>query len=127
MRDLLGLGNGPDIRKPYRSHSGRDESADRAEYAETPARRDRRRALHHRFCDQKIGWGRIGVAISLTIIAIAVFVLFKTLHGIELKDVLQALRRSDPRDILLAALFVAFGYFTLTFYDLFALRTIGRA
>ncbi len=28
---------------------------------------------------------------------------------------------------MLAALFVAFGYFTLTFYDLFALRTIGRS
>ena len=27
---------------------------------------------------------------------------------------------------MLAALFVAGGYFTLTFYDLFALRTIGR-
>ena len=28
--------------------------------------------LIHAFCEQKIGWGRIGVAISLTIIAIAV-------------------------------------------------------
>src|SRR5262249_59273431 len=33
---------------------------------------------------------------------------------------------TDPRDISLAALFVAGGYLTLTFYDLFALRTIGR-
>ena len=33
---------------------------------------------------------------------------------------------SNPRDIALAALFVAAGYFTLTFYDLFALRTIGH-
>ena len=39
---------------------------------------------------------------------------------------LQALSTIDPRDIVLAALFVAAGYFTLTFYDLFALRTIGR-
>ena len=34
---------------------------------------------------------------------------------------------TDWRHIALAALFVAGGYFTLTFYDLFALRTIGRA
>ena len=34
--------------------------------------------------------------------------------------------RRNPRNIALAALFVAAGYFTLTFYDLFALRTIGR-
>ena len=33
---------------------------------------------------------------------------------------------TDPRNIMLAALLVAGGYFTLTFYDLFALRTIGR-
>ena len=32
---------------------------------------------------------------------------------------------TEWRDIMLAALFVAAGYFTLTFYDLFALRTIG--
>jgi hypothetical protein len=82
--------------------------------------------LAYRFCDQKIGWGRIGVALSLTIIAIALFVLFRILRGIDYRDVLQALAKTDPRDILLAALFVAFGYFTLTFYDLFALRTIGK-
>jgi glycosyltransferase 2 family protein len=80
----------------------------------------------YRFCDEKIGWSRIGFVISIAIIAIAVYVLFKTLQGIEPKDVMRALARFDPRDILLAALFVAFGYFTLTFYDLFALRTIGR-
>jgi uncharacterized membrane protein YbhN (UPF0104 family) len=40
--------------------------------------------------------------------------------------VVHALVTTEPRNILLAALFVAGGYFTLTFYDLFALRTIGR-
>jgi uncharacterized membrane protein YbhN (UPF0104 family) len=32
----------------------------------------------------------------------------------------------EYRDVAISALFVALGYFTLTFYDLFALRTIGR-
>jgi uncharacterized membrane protein YbhN (UPF0104 family) len=41
--------------------------------------------------------------------------------------VVEALVTTDWRDIALAALFVAGGYFTLTFYDLFALRTIGRS
>jgi uncharacterized membrane protein YbhN (UPF0104 family) len=36
-----------------------------------------------------------------------------------------ALKATDPADVLLAGLFVAAGYFTLTFYDLFALRTVG--
>jgi glycosyltransferase 2 family protein len=79
-----------------------------------------------RFCDQKIGWGRIGFLLSITIIAIAVYVLFNILRGIDFGKVMRALVTTEPRDILLAALFVAGGYFTLTFYDLFALRTIGR-
>ena len=41
--------------------------------------------LIYRFCDQKIGWSRIGLALSLTIIAIAVFVLYNILRDIELK------------------------------------------
>src|SRR5205085_6749631 len=47
------------------------------------------------------------------------------LRGIDVADVVVALKATDPGDTLLAGLFVAAGYFTLTFYDLFALRTIG--
>src|SRR6185295_9613124 len=79
-----------------------------------------------RFCDQKIGWNRIGLALSVAIIAIAAIVLFRILRDIKVKDVVAALVAADPRDVILAALCVAGGYFTLTFYDLFALRTIGR-
>jgi hypothetical protein len=79
-----------------------------------------------RFCDEKIGWNRIGFVLSLTIIAFAAEVLFRTLHDIKVDQVIVALRATVSRDIALAALFVAIGYFTLTFYDLFALRTIGR-
>jgi hypothetical protein len=79
------------------------------------------------FCDRRIGWNRIGFLVSGTIIVIAVVVLVRVLRDIEVSEVVQALRESETKDIALAALFVAFGYFTLTFYDLFALRTIGRA
>jgi uncharacterized membrane protein YbhN (UPF0104 family) len=41
--------------------------------------------------------------------------------------VLDAMLAAHTSDIALAAVFVAGGYFTLTFYDLFALRTIGWA
>jgi uncharacterized membrane protein YbhN (UPF0104 family) len=40
--------------------------------------------------------------------------------------VVDAIVTTDWRDIALSATFVAGGYFTLTFYDLFALRTINR-
>jgi uncharacterized membrane protein YbhN (UPF0104 family) len=82
--------------------------------------------LAYRFCDGKIGWGRIGFVLSIAIIAVAVYVLYKILRGIDAQEVLEALVATEPRNIVLAALFVAGGYFTLTFYDLFALRTIGR-
>ena len=49
------------------------------------------------------------------------------LRTIEIHELIQALKATEARDVILASLFVAAGYFTLTFYDLFALRTIGRA
>jgi len=80
-----------------------------------------------RFCQTKIGWNRIGVALSLTIIAVAVVVLYRILHKIEGQEVIDALKATPLHRVAIAALFVAAGYFTLTFYDLFALRAIGRA
>ncbi len=78
-----------------------------------------------RLIDQKIGWNRIGLALSLIIIASAAVVLYRILRGTNFSDVVVALKAVEPSDVLLAGLFVAAGYFTLTFYDLFALRTIG--
>jgi uncharacterized membrane protein YbhN (UPF0104 family) len=69
---------------------------------------------------------RLGVAISVTVIGIACYVLYHMLRGIDTFEVLEAIKSTEPRQIALAALFVAAGYFTLTFYDWFALRTIGR-
>jgi glycosyltransferase 2 family protein len=85
-------------------------------------------ALHRAavFCDRRIGWNRIGFALSVTIIAVAAVVLYRILRTIDASEVVQALLTADLRNVALAALFVAGGYFTLTFYDLFALRTIGR-
>src|SRR5712692_10136475 len=80
-----------------------------------------------RIFNERIGWNRLGVLLSIAIIAIAAVVLYRMLQGIEVEDVVDALRATQAHQILLAALFVAAGYFTLTFYDLFALRTIGRS
>jgi uncharacterized membrane protein YbhN (UPF0104 family) len=80
-----------------------------------------------RFCDEKLGWHRIGFLLSLTIIAIAAMALFHILRGIKFSEVIAAMLASHTSDIAWASVFVAGGYFTLTFYDLFALRTIGWA
>ena len=79
-----------------------------------------------RFLQHRIGWNRIGLLLSVSIIAIAVVVLVRILRDIDVNEVIDALRTTEPRHIAIAALFVAAGYFTLTFYDLFALRAIGR-
>jgi uncharacterized membrane protein YbhN (UPF0104 family) len=79
-----------------------------------------------RIINERLGWNRISFLLSVSIIVIAAVVLYRMLHDIEFEDVIEALRATDTHRILLAGLFVAAGYFTLTFYDLFALRTIGR-
>ena len=80
-----------------------------------------------RVVDEKIGWGKVGAVISVVIIATAVFVLYRILRDINFNEVIVALKSYQWSDVALSAMFVALGYFTLTFYDLFALRTLGRA
>jgi uncharacterized membrane protein YbhN (UPF0104 family) len=70
---------------------------------------------------------KLGVAVSVTVIAVACYVLYHILRGIDVDDVIEAIKQTEFRSVALAALFVAAGYFTLTFYDLFAVRAIGRA
>jgi len=86
-------------------------------------RRTLRRAW--RFCDETLGWNRIGFLLSITIIAIAAIALLRMLRHIRPAEVMQALWATNVHDVVWAGVFVAGGYFTLTFYDLFALRTIG--
>src|SRR5713101_3545991 len=70
---------------------------------------------------------KLGVVISITVIGIACYVLYHMLRGIDVAEVIDAIKGTDPIQVALAALFVAAGYFTLTFYDWFAVRAIGRA
>src|ERR1700729_1932438 len=70
---------------------------------------------------------KLGVAVSITVIGIACYVLYRMLRDIDTFEVIEAIKSTEPRSIALAALFVAAGYFTLTFYDWFAVRAIGRA
>src|SRR3981189_685982 len=79
-----------------------------------------------RFFDRKIGLHRLGIILSLIIITIAAVVLYRKLHNINISKGLTALATVEYKAVAISALFVALGYFTLTFYDLFALRTIGR-
>src|ERR1044071_9268457 len=75
---------------------------------------------------EKIGWKRLGIVASLLIIALAITHLVHTLKGVDTGIILVALTEIAPHRIALAALCVVGAFFTLTFYDFFALRTIGK-
>src|SRR6266536_526301 len=75
---------------------------------------------------EKIGWKRLGIAASVLIIVLAVTTLVRTLKGVDSSVILTALTEIAPYRIALAALCVVGAFCTLTFYDFFALRTIGK-
>jgi glycosyltransferase 2 family protein len=75
---------------------------------------------------ERIGWKRLGIAASLLIIAFAITTLVRTLKGVDTGVLLIALTEKSPGQIALAALCVIGAFCTLTFYDFFALRTIGK-
>jgi glycosyltransferase 2 family protein len=87
--------------------------------------RDLTRVIARAF-QERIGWHKIGVAIGLVIVAIALLTLFRLLRDIEVEKVIVAVRVTSSFEILSASGFVAAGYVMLTFYDYFSLRTIGR-
>jgi len=75
---------------------------------------------------ERIGWKRLGIAASLLIIVLAITTLVRTLKGVDAGVILTALTDIPPHHIALAALCVIGAFCTLTFYDFFALRTIGK-
>lgn len=75
---------------------------------------------------KKIGWKRLGIVLSLLIIVLAITTLVRTLKGVDTGIILTALTEIAPHRIALAALCVVGAFCTLTFYDFFALRTIGK-
>src|SRR5215471_19960579 len=77
------------------------------------------------FLRQKQVLHKAGVAISIAVIGIACYVLYHLLRGIDVEEVIEAIKGTETHQIVLAAIFVTAGYFTLTFYDLFAVRAIG--
>jgi len=75
---------------------------------------------------QHIGWKRLGVVASLIVIALAISHLVTTLKGLDTAKVFAAMAAKSTMEIALATLCVIGAFCTLTFYDFFALRTIGK-
>src|SRR4030081_2317778 len=75
---------------------------------------------------ERIGWKRLRIAASPLIIAFALTTMVRTPQGGDTGGILVALTEIPPLHIALAALCVVGAFCTLTFYDFFALRTIGK-
>ena len=69
----------------------------------------------------------LGIFISIAVAAAAIYALTHTLRHIDTGEVAEVIRHTNIGLIALAAMLVAASYFSVTFYDLLALRTIGRA
>ena len=74
----------------------------------------------------RLSRSRMSAAVGLLILAMAGFALHALLRDIDFGKVVTALEVQSLQRIAIAGAFVVAGYVTLTFYDLFALRTIGR-
>jgi glycosyltransferase 2 family protein len=74
----------------------------------------------------RLSGSRISAAISVLVLAVAFFTLYRLVRDVDIAKVVAAIEAQPIKQIAVAAAFVVAGYFTLTFYDLFALRMIGR-
>lgn len=70
------------------------------------------------------GWIIGGVALTLLVVALGA--LYRLTHEVHLKDVKAAVAALSPARLGLAATLTAASYLALTFYDVLALRIIGR-
>jgi glycosyltransferase 2 family protein len=64
---------------------------------------------------------------SLTLLATAFFILCAMLRDVGVGKVIAAIRGTPPQAVIMASGLVLIGYFTLTLYDYFALRAVGRS
>jgi glycosyltransferase 2 family protein len=72
------------------------------------------------------GRNAISIVVSLAFFGVAIATLYHLLHGIDVDEVIVAIKAQSPTKILIAGALVVAGYSNLIFYDLFALHTIGR-
>ena len=74
----------------------------------------------------RINWHTIGTLVGVTVFVIAVVTLTRMLRKVETGKIWDAILATPSSHMIAAGVCVAAAYVTLTFYDWFALRTIGR-
>ena len=79
-----------------------------------------------RAVQRRTSWDTVAVTLSLAIIAAACFSLFHLLRDIDVGKIGTAVAATPMQAVVAAGLLIAGSYVCLTFYDFFALRTIGQ-
>ena len=74
----------------------------------------------------KFGGRWLSAALSLLIVVVAGVVLWRLLRDIDVDKVVAAFLAQPVRNVAIAGALAIAGYITLTLYDVFALRIIGR-
>ncbi len=69
---------------------------------------------------------QVGAFVSLAIVCLALWVVYRTLQSIRLSDVLEQFRGLPSTAILVAILLTAGAYLVVTGYDVLALHHVGR-
>ena len=82
-------------------------------------------ALLSRLGGKRIGWSKVGLALSAAVILVSALILSHRLRDLDWRAVATAVQAVSLANVAGAAFFVACGYVTLALYDWFALRTIG--
>jgi uncharacterized membrane protein YbhN (UPF0104 family) len=77
------------------------------------------------FIRDRVGWNKLGFLASVVVLCLAGFTLFRMLRDVQPERVLASIAAMPASNIAISIAFVAAAYFTITFYDYFALRTIG--
>lgn len=75
---------------------------------------------------RRLSWETVGIALSLVIFAAACFTLFRLLRDVDIGKLSDAIYATPVQAVGVAALLIVASYGCLTFYDFFALRTIGH-
>ena len=75
---------------------------------------------------KELRWTWVKYGIAIAIIALASFLLYRTLSGYSLNDIVQSIKAIPPSRLLLAGLFAAGSYFCLSWFDWLALRYLGK-
>ena len=68
----------------------------------------------------------IGALISILVVCVALWVMNKTLHSININDIIEHLRELSFWAIFFALILTAASYFVVTGYDVIALEHVGR-